>query len=537
MSRALVSLSALLVAALPVSAHPIPKDNHDRTIVVRLTPRAVVVEYRLEVDEARAALDMPKVELNKIGSVAEFRPAFRRYFAPVLADNLVAEIDGKRLTFSCVEQRHFYTDHLRCDYRFEAPWPIDRGRDHTFAFRESNYHDLNSVDKLLLSIAGEGDIVLSDVKVADAALQAKPGDQRQGDDDEKLRTAAATVRLTEKAPLAEYRAGLPPDLDPERLPPEPDEVVAVSKPRPPELGPTAARSAPVPGQVVAETRPGPKPDIPPSVRPTPSASDEPEPVSAAEKPHELWQLLIERDRGLLILLVLAAGFGAAHALTPGHGKTLVAAYLIGERGTVWHALYLGLITTLTHTGAVLLAALILWLCYSGESRQMPPSFERLMRLVGGMVVAGFGLWLVTRRLAGKADHVHFGDHSHGHGHGYGEGEHSHSHGDFKWGSLSVLGITGGMIPCTDAIVLLLMAIANNMLDVALPLLLAFSAGLATVLVGIGIGVVYARRHGLEESKWQSERLRKLIGALPMFSAILVTLLGFWLCYDSVHGGK
>src|SRR5439155_15529851 len=77
-------------------------------------------------------------------------------------------------------------------------------------------------------------------------------------------------------------------------------------------------------------------------------------------------LLFDSEQGLFVLLLLAAGFGAAHALTPGHGKTLVAAHLIGEHGTIWHALVLGLIVTLTHTGAVLvLAAILDWFTPKG----------------------------------------------------------------------------------------------------------------------------------------------------------------------------
>src|SRR5207302_2273997 len=79
--------------------------------------------------------------------------------------------------------------------------------------------------------------------------------------------------------------------------------------------------------------------------------------SPAER-HSLLDLLLDPQRGFWALLCLAAGFGAVHALTPGHGKTLVAAYLVGERGTAWHACLLGLVTTLTHTGAVIVLALL-----------------------------------------------------------------------------------------------------------------------------------------------------------------------------------
>src|SRR5438128_1520361 len=261
MSRAILSLSVLLAAAFGASAHPVPKDNHDRTLVIRLTPSAVIVEYRLELDETRAALDMPKSELAKVASVAEFRPAFRRYFAPVLADNLVAKLDGAPLTFSCAEQRHFYTDHLRCDYRFEAPCQLESGREHAFTFREANFFEQSdSASKLLVSVVGEGGVVLKDVTVADAALQAKPGDQRGPKEEEKLRCAAATLVLTPKLVLAEYRGGLPPELD-DRLGPESGQIVADAKPRPTvsTQEETGVRRGPEMGQVVATSKTGPEP--------------------------------------------------------------------------------------------------------------------------------------------------------------------------------------------------------------------------------------------------------------------------------------
>ncbi len=104
----------------------------------------------------------------------------------------------------------------------------------------------------------------------------------------------------------------------------------------------------------------------------------------------------------------------------------------------------------------------------------------------------------------------------------------------RWGGLVALGISGGLVPCWDAVGMLLFAVSANRLRLALPLLLAFSAGLAGVLVAIGIGVVYARNAAV--ARWgRSERLGRLVKALPLFSAVAVAVLGLWLCYDSVHG--
>ena len=87
------------------------------------------------------------------------------------------------------------------------------------------------------------------------------------------------------------------------------------------------------------------------------------------------------------------------------------------------------------------------------------------------------------------------------------------------------------MPCVDAIFMLMAAVSLNLLWLALPLLLAFSAGLAGVLVLIGILVVRAK--GFAASRWGESRFFR---TLPILSAALVTLLGLGLCYHSVHGG-
>src|SRR5262249_20220669 len=151
---------------------------------------------------------------------------------------------------------------------------------------------------------------------------------------------------------------------------------------------------------IAQRKEPPATDISVAVlRTTPPQEDEGAPSTG--KPSKLLHLLLDTNKGVGVLLLLAALFGAAHALTPGHGKALVAAYLVGERGTVGHALVLGAATTISHTWAVLLFAAILALV-----PQMASAVDALLGLVGGLLVAGMGFWLLLRRLAGQADHVH-----------------------------------------------------------------------------------------------------------------------------------
>jgi ABC-type nickel/cobalt efflux system permease component RcnA len=247
-----------------------------------------------------------------------------------------------------------------------------------------------------------------------------------------------------------------------------------------------------------------------------STSPEEAPPPETKPAHSLVALL-DSPHGFWMMLLIAAFFGALHALTPGHGKTLVAAYLIGERGTVGHAVLLGLVTTLTHTGSVLLVALGLRYAFPDA---VPADVQTLLEFVGGLLVAGLGVWLLLRRLTGQADHVHLP--------GLGHHHHHEAPKPRSVGGLIVLGVSGGIVPCWDAIALLGIAIASHQMWLALPLLLAFSVGLAGVLVVIGVAVVKARNR--VAARWSEGRF---VRALPLVSAVLVTAIGLWLCRDSL----
>jgi ABC-type nickel/cobalt efflux system permease component RcnA len=252
-----------------------------------------------------------------------------------------------------------------------------------------------------------------------------------------------------------------------------------------------------------------------------------------DTPQNLLHLLLDTRRGFAVLLLMAAGLGAAHALTPGHGKTLVAAYLVGERGTVWHALTLGLVTTLTHTGVVLALATVGYFYPNAV-----PGAIRATELLGGLAIALLGCWLLLQRLAGRADHFHLPGQGHHHHDGRGYAHTTEiplpkSETRVGWWPLVVLGMKGGMVPCWDAIFILSVAWTTGRLARALPLLLAFSAGLASVLVGLGVSVVMT--HRWVGARWGDHpRLQRLVRALPLLSATVILGMGLWLCYTSVH---
>ncbi len=465
MRRHTAFLCLLLLGAVcaPLAAHPVPRKAHDRTITVRLTRDKVIVDYRLEVDEWTVVfVDLPaisdKVDLAQLKKPPQFRQAFVDHYAPILADNLLAELNSQRLKFACVRRGFEILDHLRCDFRFEAPWqPAPQGP-HEFTFREYNYY--LQAGAVRLALAHDATIAIHERTEPDEALKNRPATELRPGDEERLRNLKATFSVT-----------------------------------------TAAGEADVSGE-----------------------------SGAAGRPHSSLLQLLDSGYGVGVLLLLAAAFGAAHALTPGHGKTLVAAYLVGERGTVAHAVVLGLVTTLTHTGVVMLIALaLLWFFPDA----VPAQVQTALGLGGGLLIVGTGLWLLLRRLSGGADHVHIGGHGHHH-HDHAHNDHGHAHAlpdageKVGWWGLIALGMSGGIVPCWDAIAMLGFAIFAQRLWLGVPLLLAFSAGLAGVLVLIGILVVYVK--GFADSRWGDSRLTKL---LPLVSAVLVTLMGLWLCYESV----
>lgn len=256
-----------------------------------------------------------------------------------------------------------------------------------------------------------------------------------------------------------------------------------------------------------------------------------------------------------ISLLGALFWGSAHALTPGHGKAVVAAYLVGARGTVRHAGLLGLTVTLTHTlGVFALGGITLYL-----SRYiLPEVLYPWLSVVSGLFVVAIGLALLYRRLpgisrtggkeaqharAGHSEHEHaHSDHEHSHAHGHSEHEHTHSDHEHSHGShgghvhshlppgadgsevsvrsLLALGITGGLVPCPAALVLLLSAISLGRLEFGMVLVVAFSVGLALVLTAIGVLMIYARR--LFERFSLEIRVPRF---LPVASAIAISLAG------------
>jgi ABC-type nickel/cobalt efflux system permease component RcnA len=261
--------------------------------------------------------------------------------------------------------------------------------------------------------------------------------------------------------------------------------------------------------------------------------------------------------GVILVSLLAAMFwGAAHALTPGHGKAIVAAYMVGSRGTARHALFLGGIVTVTHTiGVFTLGGVTLAL----SEFIVPETLYPWLNLVSALLVVVVGVTVLRLRLldwlrpwrrshgsghghhhhAGHehrhphgADHEHEHGHDHAHAHEHGDDhaharehgdDHTHGHLPKPGGGLRGLvatGISGGLLPCPTALVVLLAAISLHRVGYGLVLIVAFSLGLAGAISGIGLLAVGARS---VFSRLSFEG--RLVRALPAISAVVIIALG------------
>ena len=272
---------------------------------------------------------------------------------------------------------------------------------------------------------------------------------------------------------------------------------------------------------------------------------------------------------ILLVIIAAFGWGAAHALTPGHGKTIVAAYLVGSRGTVGHAVFLGLTTTVTHTAGVFIIGV---LTLFASQYILPEQLYPWLAVGSGVLVVWIGLMLFRGHLRGflgrggghhhdhghdhshdhhhhhhyDHDHHHNHDHAHDHDHHHHHGAYQHDHGDghvhshmppgaddtpITWKSLLALGISGGLIPCPAALVVMLSAIALQRVGFGMVLIIAFSFGLAGVLTAIGVLWVKATsllnrmsNGGQFLDRFPGGRNR-VLQLLPVASATFIVLVG------------
>ncbi len=247
---------------------------------------------------------------------------------------------------------------------------------------------------------------------------------------------------------------------------------------------------------------------------------------------------------IALSLLVALALGALHAVSPGHGKTVMAAYLVGSRGNMRHAVGLGMTVTVSHTlGVLALGALSL----SAAAIIPPEKLYPILSVISGAIVVVIGGYLLLTRLRtmqreraearAHADaHVHGLTHEHAHEHEHHakpEGWHEHDgighthlpqQGMGKRG-LFALGLSGGMVPSVSALLILVGSISIGRPAFGIVLTVAFGVGMALVLVGLGLGLVYARKF---VESLPAARPLQLSKRLPLVTASVVLLAGVFI---------
>jgi len=476
---------AVLVGAAGAAAHPLGNFSINHYAALEIAPPVLYVRYIIDLAEIPTFQ-----EIQETGVVAGVgHPSAARYAedkAEALGRGLTLEVDGRRLTLERRSQEIAFPPGvgdlptLKLGVLYRAQLPADAaGRELSLRYRDENFPGRAGWKEIIAVVRPGVTLVASTV----------PSRDRSGG-------------------LANYPTDLldspPQDLE--------AQVVVLTAASAVAGVPSGEREPPIFGGGAGARRP---------------------------TRDRFTELVGAPDAGLgviTIALLVASVLGAFHALEPGHGKTVVAAYLVGSRGTARHALILGLIVTASHTAGVYLLGGI---TFYASRHVVPELLYPWLGLASGLTIAVLGFVLFVRRYNGGVDghahHHHGGDghghrHDHGHHHHHDGAHHHHDDGEpVSLRSLFALGVSGGIIPCPAALVVLLSAVSLRRVGFGLLLIVAFSVGLAAVLVTIGILMVYARRlmsrfheDGPLVTRW-----------LPMTSAAVITLLGLTIALQAL----
>ncbi len=491
------TLTALLVTAT-LHAHPMGNFSINHYAKIQVSSAHIDTEYVLDLAEIPTFELLRDWKLERTSPHAELeRKALEQ--ARIWAGNLTFTADGHVLR-PTVESAEFViadgagnlpiiriTSHLRIDAK---PGRLE-------------YEDRNFADR-----AGWKEVVIQ------SGRNARIDVASQGSED-RSRALTEYPQDPTVAPPQDLRASLQ-WVSTERAP-----VVVAQKPK--------------------LIQPIPQPAGPPAVAPA-TMTSKAAPAGAVVRGDFLSRMLHQRELTwgmILIALGVAFGLGAAHALTPGHGKTIVAAYLVGSRGTLKHAAFLGAMVTFTHTVSVFLLGLATLFLFRYV---MPEKITQVLGAVSGLSIVAIGGWMIWKRIhaasqAHQHHHNHDHDHSHHHDHDHHHHDHDHAHDhhhshgpaghhhhhvpdQLSWAGLVALGASGGLVPCESALILLLSAIALGRVGLGLLLLVSFSLGLAIVLMAIGMMVLFAK-HLMPQRTGTSAAFRWI----PVFSGGVVVCVG------------
>lgn len=515
LAAALVAVVAAVLVAGVAAAHPLGNFTINHYAGLRLETDRIVLDVVIDEAEIPAFQRRQALDTDLDGSVSdEEAAAGMATLCPELGSALELTLDGTALPISVTAAGLTFplgasglsTLRLVCTFESALPAPLS-----THSASRISFADRSSPERL-----GWREIVVTGDGVAatgvDGDLRTSSPSQRLTAYPEELISQPLTDLAVSIAALADPSVSAPPLDIPDAMPVTPVPV-----------GGAAAPVAPAETTVPAATAPA--------------------PASAAVVPGgidgEIPSIFSTRDLTpfvLLLSLITAAALGAAHALTPGHGKTLMATYLVGTNGRPLHAVALGLSVSVSHTvGILVLAALVV-----GAADVLPPDLVvRAAPVIAAVSILVIGAWMLIgewrHRRAPAVAHDHHGrpvaDGDHG---PHTRGGHTHAHApgtSVGWRGLVALGLAGGLIPSTSALLILLGAIAAGRPGVGFVLVVAFGLGMAVVLGGIGLAMVLARDRFDRASV--GPRLARARTLVPLAAAVLVFGFGIWLTVQAV----
>lgn len=526
-------------------AHPMGNFSVNHYSKIDLQSERIIIRYFIDLAE------IPTYQELQQGNIAttDANPGSEtvtRYVAArgmELGRGLTLDIDGKPAALRLISSGVIFPPGagglptMKMGFAYEAAYPsaVDRQRV-SLHYTDSNYV-AHTGWKEIIAIASAGSLISSSVPTIDRSgeLSNYPTDLLTSPPQSLDASITAMLQPLPEAAADEQRS-YPQSLS------QPAKALAVAKSPPTDYLKGEANTAHLPASAIPASI---------SLKPLTASSTIVHPqANRQQTPRSRFTELITAQHlsiwFLFTAAIIAIGLGGLHALEPGHGKTIVAAYLVGSKGTARHAILLAMIVTVSHTvGVFALGAITLFASRYFVPEQLYPWLSTF----SGITIAGLGMYMLLRRLTGTAS-----EHSHAAGKGHtswmfwGRATLERSDVGEQAGpsridsridvvqtqsvsltQLLTLGITGGIIPCPAALIVLLSAFALHRIGLGFFLIVAFSIGLASVLTGFGILMVYARRFmthlqidGPLTKRW-----------IPVASSAFITVLGLMLTVQAL----
>ncbi len=510
-------LALTVIFAAGLFAHPMGNFSISHYAGIRIERGSIQLTYLIDMAEIPTFQEMQRSGITGVAGDAGLN-TYLAGKAAEFAKGLQVAVNGKALSLRAISQNVIFPPGagglptMKCGfvYRAAIPASVDRNR------AELTYRDLNFPDragwKEIVATTGSDTLLMSSsapTQDRSAMLANYPTDAASSPPQD------LQARIVFSRETLVRRAASPQPRRPEE-PAKPPATVQNAGVKPPNSAATAGSL-----QLHANRQHTPR--------------------------NAFTELMRRQHLGLglvLLAIAIAAGLGALHALEPGHGKTIVAAYLVGSKGTARDAIFLGTTVTISHTAGVYLLGVV---TIYAQKYILPERLYPFLGVLSGILIAGMGFYLFLQRFVGGEfahSHTHGPDgqhHSHGlfrHSHAH-TGEHEHkeltagdkpanARGKVSAKQLLLLGITGGIVPCPAALVVLLSAIALRRVGFGLLLIFAFSIGLAAVLIIMGMLAVYAGRV-MSRFRMEGPLIQRW---LPLASASMITILG---CGIAIQG--